>query len=127
VFLRTFRLSVLLACGASPALGATHIRTTLDDTAAVAALGAEERAPRRIRGSLDDDPAGVPSTLEPRRIRSSLDDVAPSSRASFPLDDGVPLSSTVRLIRLTLEDGRGVYGFLGTRAEPPRRLRLTLD
>jgi hypothetical protein len=100
-----------------------------------------------VRASLDD---GVSTAVQarPRMIRKSLDDTYDSntlSVASFPTDDArqmLPLPSRRvfrisldqdhpvldgRLIRLSLDEGRGIYGRLNESQAQGRYLRTSLD
>jgi hypothetical protein len=120
-------LSVLasssLVWGATLA-GAPPVRVSLDDRVSTAG----QARPRMIRKSLDDtydfntvsvasfpaDDARQISSLPPRRVfRISLD----HDRPAF---DG-------RLIRLSLEEGRGIYGRLDESQAQGRHLRTSLD
>ena len=117
--------------------GAPAVRANLDGDVFVAAQTA---APRRIRRSLDDATnAAVSGT--PGRAAFPLDEKGPlvsddkAPRVSPPapqrvfrvaLERGQPAFAG-RLIRLSLDEGRTVYGRLGENALGGRRLRTTLD
>jgi hypothetical protein len=101
-----------------------------------------------VRASLDDT-VSAPEQLHPRLLRKSLDDGSTASgvgSASFPTDDSAPqvlapLPRRVfrvsldhdqpafdgRLIRLSLEEGRAIYGRLSESPARGRHLRTSLD
>ena len=104
---------------------------------------------RAVRANLDGEAFVAAQAPAPRRIRRSLDDAASPSTpggAAFPLDadDALvlpPLPRRVirvsldqdqpafagRLIRLSLDEGRIMYGRLSESPLHGRRLRTTLD
>jgi hypothetical protein len=112
------------------------------------ARGATFEGAAPLRASLDDA-VSAPEQLRPRMIRKSLDDAyAPStvSVASFPADDSPPQvlpppprrvfrvsldhdqpAFDGRLIRLSLEEGRAIYGRLSASQAQGRHLRTSLD
>jgi hypothetical protein len=101
-----------------------------------------------VRASLDDDAVSAPVPAPPRMIRKSLDDTFDSSAvsvAAFPAHDAPQVlpppprrvfrisldhdqpALDGRLIRLSLEDGRGIYGRLNDSLSQGRHLRTSLD
>ena len=64
-------------------------------------------------------------TAEATSIAGAMSMTDDRSRASFPPEDDVTTASSARLIRLTLEDGAPVYGFLSARQGTGRHLRMT--
>ncbi len=89
----------------------------------VAALSAASPAhaatSRLVRTSLDGGVAQVAAPHAARVIRSTLED---ASHADFPLED-----ASVRLIRVSLEDGEETYGPLAPPPRSERAVRTTLD
>lgn len=109
--------------------------------------GASLAAAPPVRASLDDA-VSAPVQARPRMIRKSLEDTYDSSNvsvAAFPADDAPQVlpppprrvlrisldhdqpAFDGRLIRLSLEDGRGIYGRLSDSQALGRHLRTSLD
>jgi hypothetical protein len=108
---------------------APAVRANLDGDAFVAA---QAPAPRRIRRSLDDAANSIVKGAS-GNAASSLDDneasvVPPRPRRVFrvSLDEDRPAFAG-RLIRLSIDEGRTVYGRLSEGTWQGRRLRTTLD
>jgi hypothetical protein len=108
---------------------APAVRANLDGDAFVAA---QAPAPRRIRRSLDDATNGIVNGA-PGNAASSLDGSEASVLRPLPrrvfrvsLDEDRP-AFTGRLIRLSIDEERTVYGRLSEGTWQGRRLRTTLD